>query len=343
MTLRPPAPSSAAADGASARRGTARVPWTLRRADEGPAAGESLLGGFTFDGRSLDGLESLPLQPLARGPRAEWWAVDAPVTVGTHGRWRWREGGGWLWASARAREGRLDDLTQAVYGELFELLDARGLPHPQRVWNYLRDINGVDDGLERYRHFNVGRQRAFAVAGRGTHAGAPAACGMGLPAEAGDDLVLAVLASAEPARAIENPRQVSAYDYPVQYGPRSPTFSRAALVHRGAAAPALLISGTASIVGHASLHEGDAAAQVREILVNLQALLQEAQRAGDRARRLDDLTCTLYLRDPADLAPVRAVFEAAVGRDTPAARRAVFLQADICRRDLLVEIEAHAA
>ena len=53
------------------------------------------------------------------------------------------------------------------------------------------------------------------------------------------------------------------------------------------------------------------------------------------------LVYTVYLRRPADLAVVREVFEQAVGPGSTAARDAIYLQADICRADLLVEIEAH--
>jgi hypothetical protein len=55
------------------------------------------------------------------------------------------------------------------------------------------------------------------------------------------------------------------------------------------------------------------------------------------------LIYTVYVRDPADLGVVREVFERAVGAGSSAARDAVYLQADICRADLLVEIEAMAS
>ena len=57
---------------------------------------------------------------------------------------------------------------------------------------------------------------------------------------------------------------------------------------------------------------------------------------------LSTATCTLYVRHPGDAGVVRREFEAAVGADSPAVRSAVFLQADICRADLQIEIEAHA-
>ena len=101
-------------------------------------------------------------------------------------------------------------------------------------------------GLERYRQFNIGRQDAFLDSHRGATGNVPAASAIGL---AGGPLSVAFLAGATPALAVENPRQVSAYLYPADYGPRSPTFSRAVRATLSGQ-EALFVSGTASIVGH---------------------------------------------------------------------------------------------
>ena len=50
---------------------------------------------------------------------------------------------------------------------------------------------------------------------------------------------------------------------------------------------------------------------------------------------------TIYLRREGDLAIVREVFEHRVGCASPAAQGALYVRADVCRADLLVEIEAH--
>ena len=137
---------------------------------------------------------------------------------------------------------------------------------------------------------------------------------------------------------IENPRQVSAFHYPSQYGRKSPTFARA-VVLPVEPAPVLLISGTASIVGHETVHPGDVVAQTRETLANLSALVSAAnQRIGQDAFSLDRLAYRVYIRRPSDFAAVRAVVEAPLGA---APRHEV--RADICRPDLLVEIEASGA
>jgi enamine deaminase RidA (YjgF/YER057c/UK114 family) len=97
------------------------------------------------------------------------------------------------------------------------------------------------------------------------------------------------------------------------------------------------VSGTASIVGHETLHRGDVAAQTRETLANIGALVEEANRiAGSAAYSLAALQYKVYLRRGSDLAAIGSVLSSAL----PASARVVYLLADVCRADLLVEIEA---
>jgi enamine deaminase RidA (YjgF/YER057c/UK114 family) len=106
---------------------------------------------------------------------------------------------------------------------------------------------------------------------------------------------------------IENPRQTSAYHYPPKFGKHSPTFSRACISDDSQQAN-LFISGTASIVGHETVHAGDAAAQTRETLANIDALLAEANRAAGSARySRNKLKLKVYVRHAADLGAVQGV------------------------------------
>jgi chorismate lyase/3-hydroxybenzoate synthase len=162
----------------------------------------------------------------------------------------------------------------------------------------------------------------------------PAASALGATSDS--PLVVYFLAGRVAPVFVENPRQVSAYHYPRQYGTHSPVFSRAALL-RQSESLTLFISGTASIVGHRSLHVGDTSAQTRETLTNIAALLSEANRLARGAHfDLDALAYKVYVRRPADLSVIQAQLASALG----ARAQIVYLQADICRRDLLVEIEA---
>ncbi|MFM2052029.1 MAG: hypothetical protein RL456_66 [Pseudomonadota bacterium] len=325
---------------------------TLRfeRARPGPAAPPGVLAWRRFAARPPGAgpdASGLPWRLDDGGPDVvECWRVEGapPPQDGRTGRVTHRRVGPWLHACAVADTGAaagtpphdLAPLARQLYADLFAVLDAQGL-HPLKLWNYLPHINAEPGGLEVYRAFNIGRQQAFLDAGRQAFDGAPAACALG---HHGGPLRVECLAGPAAPRAVENPRQVSAYRYPAAYGPRSPTFSRAALADTGAARPLLFISGTASIVGHATLHAGDVARQTEETLRNLEAVLASAQ-AGSGARHdLDRLDLTLYLRDPADRPVVARTLARHLGEAAPALRGALWLQADICRADLAVEIEA---
>lgn len=229
----------------------------------------------------------------------------------------------------------LQHTTESAYRQIFALMDDLEYPYIYRFWNYMSDINGVDHGLERYRQFNVGRKDAFLGCGREVASKLPAACALGL---ADGPLTIAFLLGRKAPVAIENPRQISAYEYPEEYGPRTPSFSRAILL-RAELEDLLLISGTASIVGHQTLHPSDVVAQTRETLVNLDAVIAEANRIlGEQKFDLRNIFFRVYIRHAADLSLVRNEMQRILG-DTI---KAVFIQAEICRRELLLEIEATA-
>jgi len=245
----------------------------------------------------------------------------------------------------------LQHIAELAYRHIFRLLDTLDYQHVYRFWNYIADINGISHGQERYRQFNIGRQDAFLASQRALTGQLPAACALGI---AGGPLTIAFLAGRRAAQAVENPRQVSAYEYPEVYGPRSPSFSRATLLpakdgEDGIAQDILFISGTASIVGHETLHAGDVQAQARETLANLEALIQQAQsqqiqnrqaqnQKDSPAQSFDSRNAVyrVYLRERQDLPIVQKEIVRVFGEQA----NTVFLQADVCRDDLLLEIEA---
>jgi len=292
---------------------------------------------------------------LADGePLAErWWVDGAPEALpasGLLGSVQWRRSGPWLHASAcvddHATAGGLQAAAQAAYTDLFALLQQQSAALGQplqvlKVWNYLAQINALDaaSGLERYRLFNIGRQDAFLAAGQAAFDGAPAACALGTDQ---GPLTVHLLAGLHAPRAVENPRQTSAYRYPSDYGPRAPTFSRAALADVGGGHEMLFISGTASIVGHRTVHVGDVLRQTEEIIRNLAAVLDAARPLARAQHGLDTLELTVYVRHAQDGAAVRQVLRQQLGDASPAVREALYLRSDICRADLLVEIEAQS-
>lgn len=293
----------------------------------------------------------VPMQRLdADDSICEIWHGSGQLTQGQSGDIHYRHDEGVLFGvitlsetlfEAGADKTPLQQATESAYRQVFALLDTLHYPYLFRFWNYIADINAHSFGLERYRQFNLGRQDAFLAHGRDVVGNVPAACalGFGQGGSVQGPLTIAFLAGRVAPLNIENPRQISAYQYPQQYGPRSPTFSRASLVRLGQD-EVLFISGTASVVGHATLHPADVAAQTRETMTNIEAVLAEANRlANQPGFDLASLHYKVYVRHPADLAQIRAELERIVG----IALKAVYLQADVCRRDLLLEIEATAA
>lgn len=244
----------------------------------------------------------------------------------------------------------LERATYVAYETIFRVLDALGIRHLLRIWNVVPAINADQFGSERYRQFNTGRQRAFMACGRPVAGSVPAASALGAAVGIDGDtppatpLAISFLATRSPSAAIENPRQVSAYRYPSEYGPSAPTFARAAAWRdacRPADAATLFVSGTASIVGHETVHRGDAMAQLRETLANIDAVLAQAALGNHGSPTLADLTYKVYLRNPHDTdmpAAIDDVLRARCGFPP----RALYLHADICRADLLLEIEASA-
>ena len=262
---------------------------------------------------------------------AEVWRVRGPVETGSSEGIAWAESGPHLFGSIVLDETPGDDFAdfvQAAYLRILRFLREGRHPVILRAWNYFPDIHASGDGLDRYQAFCVGRYRAFMEAGY-QEGFLPAATVIGNDVPG---LRIAFLASREPGEQIENPRQVSAFRYPQEYGPQSPSFSRATLGDGQ-----LFVSGTASIVGHESLHGGDVLAQTDEILVNLQAVLDAArERAPIAARTPADLDLLrVYVRRPEDADAVRRHLAGRLGGRP----RTVVLRGDICREELLVEIE----
>jgi chorismate lyase/3-hydroxybenzoate synthase len=236
--------------------------------------------------------------------------------------------------SADGESGALLRATELAYQEIFGVLKETEHRHLIRIWNYLPEINREAGGDERYRLFNSARQLAFRKSGQATVDSAPAASALGSPA--GSPISIYFLAARQQPTMIENPRQTSAYHYPPKFGRHSPIFSRACVLSESSGT-SLFVSGTASIVGHETIHQGDVGAQTRETMANITALLGEANRVVGWTRyTLDGLKFKVYVREPSDLPAIEGVLSGSLRPSTPI----VYLQADVCREDLLVEIEA---
>jgi len=223
--------------------------------------------------------------------------------------------------------------TYRLYQRLLGLVGGRRLV---RVWNYVPGINAPDaTGLEHYRAFCRGRSLAFEeLLGKDFREHLPAASAVG-----GIDGRLAVIfaaTQAEPAH-VENPEQVPAYEYPLEHGPRAPSFARATQVAE-AGRRYVFVSGTAAIKGHATMAVGDLHGQIACTLDNLRMIsiaCDLGERLGEGAGWQRHFK--VYLRHASDYEAAAKALE-----DTlfSAGDRVTWLHSDICRSALLIEIEA---
>ncbi len=228
----------------------------------------------------------------------------------------------------------LQELSETCYGQIIDFIGTQGKPHLLRMWNYFPYINQLDNNLERYQQFCIGRHQAFV----GKAIRYPAASAVGSYSSV---MVIVFIATAQAGLFVENPEQLSAYHYPSYYSPKSPSFSRAS-VYQNSVTSQLYISGTASIVGHESKFHGDIIGQTLQTIKNLNRLIQYTndQETIEKPFNSSDTTVDppaikVYLRNPADLAIVAPLIE----EFSPNCSNICYLTADICRQELDIEIE----
>ncbi len=248
---------------------------------------------------------------------------------------------------------RVYDRSLSALAALRSRLAGAGVRFEQvvRTWLHLGDIVGMEGEVQRYRELNRARADFFEgltfFADRlppGPSAAVyPASTGIGV---GGKDVTMSCIALATDRPDVlvvplENPRQTSAFNYAASYSARSPKFARGLVVSRGTDAT-IFVSGTASITRSESRHVGNPVAQTHEALNNILALIAEDNLARHGlpglGTKLDDLAqVRVYVKRPEDYVKVRAACEARLG-DVPAA----YVVADVCRPELLVEVEGVA-
>ena len=226
-----------------------------------------------------------------------------------------------------------------------------GFDQVVRTWIYVNHITSGADGNQRYQELNSARTDFYRDIRFGTKARAacapetiyPASTGIGTR---GPNIAMSCMAldSQRPdvfLMPLENPRQTAAYDYRSKYSPQSPKFARAMAVVQGHFV-STLVSGTASIVNARSCHFGDIVRQTEQTIENIEQLIAPENfarhgLAGAGATLKDLAKLRVYVKHQEDYEKCREVCERLLPR-VPA----IYLHADICRPDLLVEIEAVA-
>ena len=283
------------------------------------------------------GALQVALEPAGLPTVEEIWLTDSDVREREEGALRLSESHEFQFACLQFDAESTDTLrvqTEQAYRSLLATAKDSGYPYPARAWNYFPRINEGEADEERYRQFSVGRAAAFAASGFN---GDTFPAGTGIGTRSGHDAQIVLLSSNGAARFVENTRQTSAYEYPREHGPVGPTFARASLIGP-AADRQLLVSGTASIVGSKSLHHNDVAQQLEKTLTNINTITDLALSTRDGAEPSSFATplFRVYLRIDAD----REAISKRIRQEYGDHARIFFLQADICRSELLIEIES---
>ena len=269
------------------------------------------------------------LHCLDRPDLKEVWSVDEPAEYGITEGCYWTKSGKLLFACLWVEQSDSASISQGIeraYTQLLGFTERQGYPYLARFWNYISDINQGSGDDECYKQFCEGRYRALQASGYDPEQ-FPAASALG---HHQGDAVVYVIAAREPCQHFENPQQISAYNYPRQYGSKSPSFARASLQDK-----LIYLSGTASIVGHETQQAESLSGQLKVTFDNLDKLIQSVREKSDLSGLPAIQMLKVYIRHPEDLAEVMSQVQNHYGADI----EAFYLHADICRSELLVEIE----
>ncbi|MDH5325376.1 MAG: hypothetical protein OEZ68_02145 [Gammaproteobacteria bacterium] len=322
-----------------ANKNRASVSCALVPTDQVPQQDENLLGVVTFGSQHTSQNIAPELTHInvdlayCEHPVAELWYSNEVVQRGHCGNIRYSRNEQLLFGCIDVAGNDLKSLTEEIYLSIFEFLKQQQTPHILRIWNHFPGINETGKELERYQEFCVGRFAAFQrFYGEKFQQQIPAASAIGTYS---GGVSVYFIATVEPGIYLENPRQVAAYHYPAQYGPCSPSFARATLF-QSVDPHTLFLSGTASVVGHESLHPGDADKQLQETLNNISNLLNHDKIREYHYKPPLFPLIKIYLREQSFLSEhLKQTVRHFFGSETPL----LFLQGDICRNDLLLEIE----
>ncbi len=232
-----------------------------------------------------------------------------------------------------------------VFEQMKEILESENMSFDNlvRQWNFIGNILSINNDIQNYQAFNELRNDKYSRYRKVS--GYPAATGIGMKMD-GVKVDFYAVKSRNPDAVIpiENPDQVNPYSYGQMVlkgnalkgksGKQPPQFERAVLSGNN-----LFISGTASIIGQDTIGPGDVEKQTSVTLENILKLYNSnkiPRSDGDTSRNAMELIILrVYIRYQEDFEKVKAV----CGKYFPGAP-AVYIEADICRDDLLVEIEA---
>lgn len=209
-----------------------------------------------------------------------------------------------------------------------------------RQWNYLEDIVGFEGEKQKYQEFNDVRSKFYGTSFEAE--GYPAATGIGM--NRGGIIIEFVAVKSKDAITfpVDNPDQIAAHHYSekVLVGEEcklktTPKFERARYLE-AFNRKLIFISGTASILGEKTVGVGDPIEQTKVTIQNIQRLYSEEVIGKITKEKLQPKYghARVYVKNRKDFAEIKKTFKSYYG-DLPV----VYIIADICRPDLLVEIE----
>lgn len=295
---------------------------------------------------------ALAIEVWATGGKTVYVERPAPnVLQVSMGNVTWTHCGG---ITPRSATGTVYEKSLDVFRQLKEKLKRAGIgmEHLIRTWLYLGNITGPEGDLERYMELNrartdfyrgvrFGRGHAMAIVGQSVY---PASTGIGM---CGEGIAASATAIDTDRKDVfllplENPQQTPVYEYEKVYSPESPKFVRAMAEAIGDYL-VIWISGTASIVRSKTVHVGQPGKQADQTLSNIEVLISQKSFArcgvpnvGATLRDLAKLR--VYVKRPQDYPVIRKAVERRCGKSLPV----IYVIADVCRSDLLVEMEGLA-
>ena len=233
-------------------------------------------------------------------------------------------------------DGDAGQQSDKVFRRIRNILDSEGFSVSDivRQWNYIADITCVKDGVQNYQLFNDSRSAFYA--GADWKNGYPAATGIGCSAGGVTVAVYAVKGCSELNLPIDNPLQVPAHRYSEKVlasgGENrvrtTPKFERGRLLGK-----VVFVSGTAAIRGENSEMSTDARRQALSAIDVVESLVSPSN-ISDECSAFRFGMIRVYVRRAEDMETVREVLTSHF-KGIPIH----FLKADICRPELLLELE----
>lgn len=233
--------------------------------------------------------------------------------------------------------------SQEVFTRLDSLLSAYGFGVDDivRQWNYIGNIVAYKEGKQNYQEFNDARSRYYATGA--WRNGYPAATGIGSV----EGIIVGCIAfkrgDGKGIFPIDNPLQIAAHSYSKEVlldddknaMKSTPKFERAKLIESRNGV-CCFVSGTASIRGEESVDPTSAKLQTIKTIENIEHLTSKENlvRFGCRPYELKCAFLHIFIKHAEDYDVVRSVVEEAYPQ-VPA----IYSLADVCRSELLVEIE----